>query len=122
MSKKENILTLSEDTLGQIKEQMLPVDDTEVMAEFFKALSDPTRLSIVNALQIHEWLCVSDLVELLGMSKSALSHQLCYMRLNKLVRVKRDGRHVFYALDDDHVDQVFALALSHVNEGYNKNE
>ena len=101
---------------------MLPVDDTEVMAEFFKALSDPTRLSIVNALQLHEWLCVSDLVELLGMSKSALSHQLCYMRLNKLVGVTRDGRHVFYALDDDHVEQVFALALSHVNEGYNKNE
>ncbi len=115
--KKENSLTLDDASLLKIKEQLLPQDDTEIMAEFFKALSDPTRISIVHALQLHKWLCVSDLVELLGMSKSALSHQLSYMRLNKLVRVKRDGRHVFYALDDLHVEQVFALALSHVYEG-----
>ena len=116
MSKTENSLTLSTEEISEIKEQMLPSDDVDIMAEFFKALSDPTRLNILNALQLHEWLCVSDMVELLGMSKSALSHQLCYMRLNKLVRVRRDGRHVFYALDDDHVKQGFALVQSHVNE------
>lgn len=100
----------------ELREQMLEQDDVLVTAEFFKALSDPTRICIVNALQIHEWLCVSDLAELLGLTKSALSHQLSYMRLNKLVTVKRDGKRAFYALNDDHVKKVFDLAISHIRE------
>ncbi|MCR5537324.1 MAG: metalloregulator ArsR/SmtB family transcription factor [Succinivibrio sp.] len=100
----------------QLREQMLEQDDVLVTAEFFKALSDPTRICIVNALQIHEWLCVSDLAELLGLTKSALSHQLSYLRLNKLVTVKRDGKRAFYALNDDHVKKVFDLAISHIRE------
>ena len=99
-----------------LREQMLEQDDVLVTAEFFKALSDPTRICIVNALQIHEWLCVTDLAELLGLTKSALSHQLSYLRLNKLVKVKRDGKRAFYALNDDHVKKVFDLAISHIRE------
>ncbi len=99
-----------------LRGQMLEQDDVLVTAEFFKALSDPTRIWIVNALQIHEWLCVSDLAELLGLTKSALSHQLSYLRLNKLVTVKRDGKRAYYALNDDHVKKVFALAISHIRE------
>ena len=99
-----------------LREQMLEQDDVEVTAEFFKALSDPTRICIVNALQIHEWMCVSDLAQLLGLTKSALSHQLSYLRLNKLVTVKRDGKRAFYALNDDHVKKVFDLAISHIRE------
>ena len=91
-------------------------DVVDLIAEFFKALSDPTRIKIVNALQIHEWLCVSDLAAILGMSTSAVSHQLSYLRLNSLVRVKRSGKRAFYALDDEHVEQVFALTVSHINE------
>lgn len=116
MSKNELDLVLDERAQEEIKNQMPAQDDAEFMSEFFKALSDPTRILIVSALRLHEWLCVSDLAQLLGMSKSALSHQLCFMRLNKLVRVRREGRHVFYALDDEHVEQVFTLAQSHVNE------
>ena len=108
--------TLSTEELGVLKESMLPDDDVMIAAEFFKALSDPTRISIVDALQQREWLCVSDLAELLGLTRSAVSHQLGKMRLNKLVRVKRDGKRVFYALDDDHVEQVFKLAVSHIHE------
>ncbi|MBQ9273205.1 MAG: helix-turn-helix transcriptional regulator [Succinivibrio sp.] len=108
--------TLSTEELGVLKESMLPDDDVMIAAEFFKALSDPTRISIVDALQQREWLCVSDLAELLGLTRSAVSHQLGNMRLNKLVRVKRDGKRVFYALDDDHVEQVFKLAVSHIHE------
>ena len=59
---------------------------------------------------------VSDIASLVGLSKSAVSHQLAYMRINKLVRVKREGRKVFYALNDSHVESVFALALSHIKE------
>lgn len=99
-----------------VKQEMLPADDVDLAAEFFKALSDPTRINIVNALQIHKWLCVSDLAAILGMSKSAISHQLSYLRLNNLVRVRRDGKRAFYALSDSHVEQVFAMAVSHIGE------
>lgn len=102
--------------LLHIREMMLAPDDILLTAEFFKALSDPTRLSIINALQLHEWLCVSDIAEILGMTKSAVSHQLCNMRMNKLVRVKRDGQRVYYALNDDHVEQVCAMAIDHIKE------
>ncbi|MBU3825900.1 MAG: metalloregulator ArsR/SmtB family transcription factor [Candidatus Anaerobiospirillum merdipullorum] len=100
----------------QLQQNMLEDDAVDLTAEFFKALADPTRIHIVNALQLHEWLCVSDLAAILGMSKSAISHQLSYLRLNKLVRVKRMGKRAFYALDDDHVKQVFAMAVSHITE------
>ncbi|MBO6258350.1 MAG: helix-turn-helix transcriptional regulator [Succinivibrio sp.] len=102
--------------LDAVRDEMLDEDDVEVTAEFFKALADPTRICIVNALQIHEWMCVSDLATLLGLSTSALSHQLSYLRLNKLVKVKRDGKRAFYALNDEHVKKVFDLAISHIRE------
>lgn len=112
----ELAVDLDDTQKGSIKSQMLSSDDALVMSEFFKALSDPTRLNMVHAMLLHKWLCVSDIAELVGLSKSAVSHQLAYMRINKLVRVKRDGRKVFYALNDSHVESVFALALSHIRE------
>ena len=107
---------LNETQLDELKAQMLASDDALVMSEFFKAFSDPTRLNIVHALLLHKWLCVTDISALVKSSKSAVSHQLAYMRINKLVRVKRDGRKVYYALNDEHVESVFALALSHIKE------
>lgn len=104
------------DLIESVKSQMLAPDDVEVTAEFFKALSDPTRINIVNALQIHQWLCVTDLAEILGMTKSAVSHQLCYLRLNNLVMVKREGQRVYYSLCDEHVEKVFEMAISHIKE------
>lgn len=103
--------------VARVKSDLLGEDDVELVAEFFKALADPTRLNIVNALQLHEWLCVSDLAAILGMSRSAISHQLSYLRLNDLVRVRRDGKRAFYALSDNHVKHVFAMAVEHISEG-----
>ena len=114
--KNTNDGTLNEAELKELSARMLPQDDVEIISEFFKALSDPTRISIVAALQQHEWLCGSELAQLLGITKSAVSHQLCNMRLNKLVRVKRDGKRVYYALNDDHVAKVFAMAVTHIHE------
>ncbi len=108
--------SLSGAEIAAVRNAMLPQDDVDVISEFFKALADPTRISIVDALQQHEWLCVSDLAEILEMTKSAVSHQLSNMRLNKLVRLKRDGKRVFYALNDDHVEKVFAMAVTHIHE------
>lgn len=107
---------LAEEEIEDVRERLMGAVDVAVTCEFFKALSDPTRISIVNALQLHRWLCVSDLALILNMSHSAVSHQLTYLRLNNLVKVKREGKRAYYALCDAHVEQVFAMAVSHIYE------
>jgi len=86
------------------------------LAEIFKALGDPTRARILSALGDAE-VCVSDLVAALGMGQSAVSHQLSYLRELHLVATRRDGKHVFYRLADDHVRALFAQGLEHVTRG-----
>jgi ArsR family transcriptional regulator len=86
------------------------------LAETFKALSDPTRVRIVSLL-VDDELCVCDLATALGMSQSAVSHQLRTLRDLRLVRWRRDGRQIFYALDDDHVADLFRRGLDHVSHG-----
>ena len=84
------------------------------LAQTFKVLGDPTRLRIISALSSQE-LCVNDLAEALEMSHSAVSHQLQILRLLHLVRARKAGRQVFYALDDEHVLSLFEQGLRHVN-------
>jgi ArsR family transcriptional regulator, lead/cadmium/zinc/bismuth-responsive transcriptional repressor len=86
-----------------------------LLAETFKALGDPTRVRILDALSKSE-LCVCDLASLLGLSESAASHQLRLLRSLRLVRTRRAGRMVFYALDDDHIVRLLAQGLEHVRE------
>lgn len=88
----------------------------ELLAETFKALSDPTRVRMVSLLADAE-LCVCDLAAALGMSQSAVSHQLRTLRDMRLVRRRREGRQIFYALDDDHVADLFRRGLEHVAHG-----
>jgi DNA-binding transcriptional ArsR family regulator len=83
------------------------------LASTFKALADPTRVRILAVLAQAE-LCVHDIAELLNMSHSAISHQLRTLREMRLVRSRRDGRHAYYALDDDHIESLFACGLDHV--------
>ncbi len=94
----------------------LPYDDTEILAAFFKALADPTRLNIVFVLLKYHQLSVGDIAAKTKMSISAVSHQLAILRMRKLVTVKRDGVKNFYALCDNHVSRVIELAIEHVNE------
>jgi DNA-binding transcriptional ArsR family regulator len=94
----------------------LPKGDVlEAMAETFKALGDPTRLRMLTALAAAE-LCVCDLATLVGISESAASHQLRFLRTLRLVRSRRDGRMVHYRLDDDHIVGLLAQGLEHVSE------
>jgi DNA-binding transcriptional ArsR family regulator len=86
------------------------------LAETFKALSDPTRVRIVSLLAQDE-LCVCDVAAALDMSQSAVSHQLRTLRDLRLVRWRRDGRQIFYTLDDEHVGDLFQLGLDHVAHG-----
>jgi ArsR family transcriptional regulator len=91
------------------------IDDAPAsrLAETFKALSDPTRLRIVSLLDAAE-LCVRDLAAALGMSQSAISHQLRTLRDMDLVRWRREGRKVFYALEDEHVSDLYRRGLEHI--------
>jgi len=86
------------------------------LAQTFKALSDPTRVRIISAL-LHSELCVHELAACLGMSQSAISHQLRTLREMRLVRFRKEGRHVYYTLDDEHIHDLFHQGLEHVEHG-----
>lgn len=86
------------------------------LAEFFRIFGDSTRIRILSALYECE-LCVCDLAELLGASSSAVSHQLAILRANKLVKYRRDGKTIYYSLDDDHIYSILAQGMEHIKEG-----
>ena len=88
---------------------------TQSLADLFSLLGDPTRLRIVDALTSGE-LCVCDISEQVGISESAVSHQLRLMRTMRIVRGRRQGRCVYYTLDDQHVLSLFQQGLRHVTE------
>jgi len=85
------------------------------VAETFKVLGDATRVRIVHALSLAE-LCTTDLAALLGMSEPAVSHHLRVLRQMRLVRYRRQGRLVYYALDDEHIRRLFDDSLRHATE------
>lgn len=103
------------ENVAKVREGMLSERDFLFMAELFKALGDYTRVRILYALSIHE-LCVCALAEVLDMSQSAISHQLRLLRAAKLVRYRKEGKNVFYALDDEHVRTLVTQGLDHIRE------
>ncbi len=106
---------LHHDQIAQSK-QNIPDDDTLItLSDLFKVLGDMTRVKILSALLKNE-LCVCDLSELVGMGQSAVSHQLRVLRASKIVKFRRDGKSIFYSIDDDHVRELFEVALEHINE------
>ena len=98
-----------------LKPRLLGDGSASALAETFKVLGDVTRVRILDALGRTE-LCVGDLAELLGLTESAVSHQLRLLRGMRLVRARRDGRLIFYSLDDDHIVGLFAQGLEHIEE------
>ena len=94
---------------------MLEEDILFDVSDFFKILGDSTRAKIMWALDKSE-MCVCDLAVLLGMTKSAISHQLKVLREANLVKFRKMGKMVMYSLDDDHVKTIFEMALEHVLE------
>lgn len=101
------------DVVKRIREDAPSIDAVGRIARVFAALGDPTRLRIVSALAVHE-LCVCDLAAVIGLSESAVSHQLRALRSLGLVRSRKDGRLVYYALDDAHVLSLYEQARDHV--------
>jgi DNA-binding transcriptional ArsR family regulator len=99
--------------VDDIRQALVDEATAERLASTFKALSDPTRVRIISALARQE-LCVHDLARALQMSQSAISHQLQTLREMRLVRFTRDGRHIYYALDDAHIHDLFTQGLEHI--------
>ena len=85
------------------------------VSDFFKIVGDSTRLRILMSLGCGE-LCVSDISYVLDMSISAISHQLKALRDAKLVKIRKDGKIVYYSLDDDHIKELLDVSFEHVNE------
>ena len=101
--------------VARLRDALIGEASVDALTETFRALGDPTRVRVLDALS-HGELCVCDLAALLGLTQSATSHQLRLLRALRLVRTRRAGRMVYYALDDRHIVTLFRQGLRHVEE------
>ncbi len=106
---------IHEDIVERVKSNMVAEESLYDLAELFKVFGDSTRTRILWALDEAE-MCVCDLAYLLNMTQSAVSHQLRVLKQAKLVKNRREGKIVFYSLEDEHVRLIFELGLEHINE------
>lgn len=106
---------IHEDVVASVREKMPPEERLYDLAELFKVFGDTTRIKILWALAESE-MCVCDIAALLNMSQSAISHQLRVLKAARLVKNRKEGKVVYYSLDDAHVEQVFEQGLIHINE------
>ena len=116
MSRNEFICDCSvihQDVVNQTIKNMPEEDTFNKLAEFFKILGDTTRVKILFALDQNE-MCVCDIANVLGMSKSSISHQLGTLRRSGIVKCRKSGKEVFYMLDDNHVKEVFEIGIEHI--------
>lgn len=98
--------------------KIMPSDDLLFdIAEVFKVFGDTTRMKIISALLEAE-LCVGDIAEITNSTQSAISHQLRVLKQAKLVKFRKDGKTVYYSLDDDHIAKLYEIAKKHIEEGY----
>lgn len=106
---------IHEDVVRSVREQMPDEMPIYAVAELFKVFGDSTRARIICALRLEE-MCVCDLAALLNMSQSAISHQLQILRSSRLVKSRKQGRVVYYSLDDAHIGEIFSMAFEHIME------
>ena len=121
MDKKDEIIEscncniIHEDTVLRVKD-LLPKDEVLYdLAELFKAFGDSTRVKLLCAL-FESDMCVCDLAAVLGISQSAVSHQLRTLKASRLVKFRRDGKVIYYSLDDEHIKSIFNQGFEHITE------
>ncbi len=107
--------TTSAHRCPDIETDVLSVEQARILAETFQVLGDPTRVRIVHALSLAER-CTTDLAGVVAMSESAVSHQLRTLRQLHVVRSRRDGKLVYYSLNDEHIRSLFQQGLEHAFE------
>lgn len=106
---------IHQDTVRLVKEEMLEEDVFSHLSSDFKILGDPTRVKMLFALSLEE-LCVCDLASILGLSESAISHQLRLLRDRNMVKFRREGKMAYYSLSDQHVVQLLKMGVEHARE------
>ena len=112
---KCKVFFIHEDTIKKVRKEIPGEELLFDLADFFKIFGDTTRIRILSALFITE-MCVCDLSEILGVSQSAMSHQLKILRQAGLVKFRKEGKSVFYSLKDEHVKQIIDTGISHITE------
>jgi ArsR family transcriptional regulator len=106
---------IHEEIVNKVREKMPQEETLYDLAELFKVFGDSTRIKILWALDESE-MCVCDIAFLLNMTQSAISHQLRVLKQAELVKSRREGKIVFYSLEDEHVKQIFDQGLIHISE------
>ena len=104
---------IHQDVVESTIKRMPDADTFNKLAEFFKIIGDTTRTKILFALDQNE-MCVCDIANVLGMSKSSISHQLGTLRRSGIVKCRKEGKEVFYMLDDEHIKEVFEIGIEHI--------
>ncbi|MBQ3708103.1 MAG: winged helix-turn-helix transcriptional regulator [Clostridia bacterium] len=106
---------IHEEVVRFVKSRLSDREEYDDLASLFKLFGDGTRVQMLHALEQHE-MCVCDLAALLGVTKSAVSHQLKALRLANLVKFRREGQIVYYALADEHVKTILDIGVEHLRE------
>ena len=104
---------MHEDAVHAALENMPGDRQIDALSAFFKMMGDPTRIKMMCVMAQGE-MCVQDIAAALGMTKSAISHQLSGLKDGKIVKSRREGKNVFYSIDDDHVHTVLTIAMAHI--------
>lgn len=110
-----SFIHINQETVDKVDEKMPPQEELQDLADFFKVFGDPTRLRILYVLLCEE-MCVYDIANLLGMSQSAISHQLRVLKQMDLVKNRREGKTIFYSLADAHIVTILSQGLDHIEE------
>lgn len=115
MEKRNEFLNANEDVVSKVLENQPDDEYLYDLADLFKTFGDSTRIKILYALFECE-LCVGDLATILQLSQPAISHQLKVLKDAKLVKFRREGKVIFYSLDDDHVRSILSIGMNHIEE------
>ena len=106
---------IHQEVIDKVKTELPDPSHIQDLANLFKVFGDPTRVKILSALFSAE-MCVCDMASLFNMTQSSISHQLAVLKQARLVKFRKDGKVVYYSLDDNHVQSIFDQGLIHINE------
>lgn len=110
----KNDCCVNNEHVNEVLDHIISDDNIVDMSEIYKLLGDPSRLRIVAALRIRE-LCVGDISALMEISQSGVSHQLRLLKKNRIVKTRREGKMIYYSLDDEHIEQLLDIGRAHVS-------
>lgn len=108
---------IHEDVLEKARDEQPTDEMIDDLSNLFKVFGDSTRIKIIYSIFERE-MCVCDIAELLGMTQSAISHQLRVLKNSRLVKFRKEGKTVYYSLDDEHIGRIFNCGLCHIKEMY----